>query len=309
MKRGLLLLVTLTACTVVQPPKFAPDLKISPSDETIGSLSSPFHTEQVTVPTSRVLEELKIGETFARDGDYYRAITAFKSGLALLPDGSELARKQQLQYDTILAYYLGERYEEAISFFERSDLTGARPDFPAYRNMLILLHDSYYRLENETRTAKILTLSEKQSPELASDLQLSWALRHGDVDTARKLGNGSIDDALDRYENRRKSVNTAGVLNALLPGAGYWYVGQRQTALTALLINAAFTGAAVYFFQEGNIGAGVVTASLEMGWYIGGIDGARRAANQYNEKVYAETGHQLLSQEKLYPVLMFTHGF
>lgn len=79
---------------------------------------------------------------------------------------------------------------------------------------------------------------------------------------------------IEGYEKHAKSIKTAQCLNAVLPGAGYWYIGQKQTAVTALLVNSLFIGAASYFFVDGNIPAGVITLSLESGWYFGGIYGA-----------------------------------
>ena len=42
------------------------------------------------------------------------------------------------------------------------------------------------------------------------------------------------------YTENWKSPTKARWLNGILPGAGYSYIGQKQTALTSFLINALF---------------------------------------------------------------------
>lgn len=113
----------------------------------------------------------------------------------------------------------------------------------------------------------------------------------------------------DDYQKSRKSPALASGLNALCPGLGYLYLGQKQSALTALLLNAATTAAAVYFFQNGNVAAGALTLSFESGWYLGGIYGAKEEAQFYNTRMFEQAAHYRLRDHKLYPILMLRHGF
>ena len=41
--------------------------------------------------------------------------------------------------------------------------------------------------------------------------------------------------------------------------------------------------------------AGIFTASLEAGWYLGGINGAGLSAKIYNDRLYSELGKEALS--------------
>lgn len=111
------------------------------------------------------------------------------------------------------------------------------------------------------------------------------------------------------YLQSRKSPLLAGALNAFLPGAGYLYLGQHQSAFTSLCLNALFTASSAYFFKNHNLPAGILFASFEAGWYFGGILGAKENATYYNEHVYRNHAHWQMRDHKLFPVLMLKHGF
>ncbi len=98
-------------------------------------------------------------------------------------------------------------------------------------------------------------------------------------------------------------------MNAILPGAGYYYVGQKKTAVTSFLINALFIGTAWVFFQQKNVPAALITLSFETGWYFGGINGAGLAANEYNERLYEVNTKEQLFENKLFPLFYFKKSF
>ncbi|MBT13082.1 MAG: hypothetical protein CMI02_13725 [Oceanospirillaceae bacterium] len=254
-----------------------------------------------------------LGQRFARELDLYRAITCFKSALYLHPDPTG-ARYAELEYDIILAYFLGGKYQEVIETFECSSLVTAGPGFPAFPDLLIMLHEAYTRDGRCDRAEGIMELIQRYSPETAEDLTLQQAVVDGNVACARSLASAhpksaTILPCLDTYCCCAKSARKAQTLNAILPGAGYYYVGQRSSAMTSFLLNTLFTAAAWYFFDEGNIAAGIITTSLEAGWYFGGINGAGLAAKQYNEYLWEGCGKETLVRHRLFPVLMLEHSF
>lgn len=111
------------------------------------------------------------------------------------------------------------------------------------------------------------------------------------------------------FHSEKKNPFTASCLNALVPGAGYLYLGQKQSAFTAFCLNSLFIGAAYYFYQEKNIPAAVITTGFEMGWYFGGIVGVKEAALFYNERLYESKVHPAMRSSKLYPLLQLNYGF
>ncbi len=305
-------MLVLTGC---QPNSYIiePCLRYTPQQRHISCLPSPFPPitdEELAQEWGR---ELRIAQRFARDLDLYRAITSYKRALFLLPPGHS-ERELQIQYGIVLAYYLGAKYQEAIETFECSDLVQADPTFPAFGDLMILLHDAYLQDCGYERAEALHALIHRHSEETAMDLDLSRSITEGEVGYAQMLAYEHRDcetlmPHLDAYCCCAKSPRKAQTLNALLPGAGYAYVGQRKTAMTSFLLNTLTTIAAVQLFNRGHIASGILLTSLEAGWYFGGINGAGLAAKYHNERLWESHGRDLLCEHKLFPVLMFEHSF
>jgi TM2 domain-containing membrane protein YozV len=151
----------------------------------------------------------------------------------------------------------------------------------------------------------------QQDPAAASTLDLSGVLIRGDLQTLRSqyATNPVVEKLLSRYDSQTKSAGTAQLLNTFIPGAGYLYVGQTQSAMTAFLLNGLFLWATVHFFQRGDIAAGIITASFEAGWYFGGIYGAGQEAQFYNQRIYEQVATPLMNENRLFPILMLRHAF
>ncbi len=258
-------------------------------------------------------KELKIAIRFARELDLYRAITSYKRALFLIPH-DKTDRVLQIEYCIMLCYYLGQKYDDTVNAFEDSHLSKVSTSFPAFRDLVIILYDSYTEIDEDEKAEAVFQLIEKGSPNTASDLELFEAIEEGDIPSVclqaqEHAQKEAIDNFLSSYCTQAKSVRKAQTLNAILPGAGYFYVGQKNSALTSFLINASFIAASVYFFDHGNYGAGIITSSLEVGWYVGGINGAGLAAKEWNQYIYRTEGKELLIELGLFPVLMIGSSF
>lgn len=302
------LMILLTGCVQSQIC-FSPNLDLCPPSASFDRYPDCFPPLSEEEFESAWGRELAIGLSLAKEQEFYRAITAFKRSLVLIPEAS-LDRRLQVQYEVIMTYYVGQRFTEAIDYFESSDLVTAKPDFPGYRNLLILLHDAYLRDDQPKKAQKLEGLSASYEKGLAERMELSAAIRQGDLSLlnpymVEQADIRPVKSMLNSFYARKKNVRTAQTLNALLPGLGYAYVGQKQTAVTSFLVNALFTWGAYHFIREGHTAAGLFTASLEAGWYLGGINGAGLEANEYNERLYEDLSRNALSEERLYPVMMF----
>lgn len=270
----------------------------------------PFSSEESCQEWAR---ELLIGNAFAKECDFYRAITAYKRALILIPS-TEADRRQQIEYDLMLAYYLGGKHQEVLNIFESSEICQASPSFPAFNQLLLIVYDSYLQTNQEEKAACVLEAISKFSPESAEDLSLYQTLKSAEVEEARCLISRHRESAamgmdFALYDQFAKSPSKARTLNALLPGAGYYYVGQRRSAATAFIINALFTAAAYQFFARGYPAAGAITASLEMGWYLGGINGAGIEAHEFNTRLFEGVSKKILTDNACFPVLMFETSF
>jgi len=88
---------------------------------------------------------------------------------------------------------------------------------------------------------------------------------------------------LQRPETAEKSPQTAGVLSAILPGAGHFYAGRPGQAISSFLLNAIFITGTVVAFKNDSPVLGGILVFFELGWYIGGIRSAAQAAREENE--------------------------
>lgn len=307
----LVLLVLVIVCSGCQTKncEIEPTIFYVPTQSQIESLPSAFPPLTKEEARKEWGRELYLGARFACELDYYRAITAFKRALFLLSKNDQ-ARRNQAEFSIVQCYYLGRKYDEAILAYESSDLREVTCLFPAYRDLLIILIDSFSHSANPERSAPFISLLEAFDEEAAAKIELYKAVNQGNLPAlSQQFDNPDVTDFLYDYHIHTKSVRTAETLNAVLPGAGYLYVGQKKTALTAFMINAMFVAASYYFFDNNNVPAGIITASIEAGWYFGGINGAGLAAKEYNESIYNQKAKEFLCKQKLFPVLMFDKTF
>ncbi|NGX45020.1 MAG: hypothetical protein K940chlam2_00160 [Chlamydiae bacterium] len=306
---ALVICLMMTSCYRI-PRDLEPKLQYALSERYLQQLPSPFPSLTPEERGSDWGKEYTIGVGFAKALDFYRAITAFRRAEILVPD-SKMGRKLEMQYEIMLCYYLGRRYQEVETAFNNSDLSKVNDSFPAFHDLLLTLYDSYRELDNEERACFILDLIKSYYPDTYEKLSLGEMLTEVDLPALTKISseNEQVKAILDCYECDKKSVGGAQALNAFLPGAGYLYVGQKQTAVTAFLVNGLFIAASVHFFYKGQIAAGLITTSFEAGWYFGGIYGAGQEAKFYNERLYEKCASPIMNREGLFPVFMLNYSF
>jgi tetratricopeptide (TPR) repeat protein len=293
--------------------KFEPNITFYPNPAILECRESAFPPLNKDERLTEWGKQLRLAYAFGNDQDYYRSITAFKSALVFLPPRLN-ERKWQIEYGIVQSYYLGCKFQDAIEYFEASTLLNCSKEFSPYRDLLIMLYDAYLQCDYFEKACNVLTVINNEYPELANDLELSTAFKEADFVSIEELApkrkdESDIREFIDEYLCVMKSEQKAQLYQALLPGAGYYYVGQKSAARTSLIINALFTWAAYQFFEKGYYAAGVITASLEAGWYFGGINGARLAAKEYNERVYGLNGQAFMKSHNYFPILMIETRF
>jgi hypothetical protein len=302
-------LVVLAGCMHV-PEQIEPTVSAAVQERYLQALPSPFKPLSEEERLHSWAREMEIGHAFARKLDLYQAITAFKRAEILLTE-ADIQRQLEVHYEILLCYYVACKWDDVVDTFENSPLKTADASFPALHDMLLALYDTYIHVGDERNANRMLQLIYAYFPDEAQKLYLSKALLQADlpiVQTAAKE-TPHLSSFLQSYAAQKKSIPTAQVLNAALPGAGYFYIGQKQSGITALLLNGLFIGASVYFFESGNIPAGIIFTSFEAGWYFGGIYGAGLEAKQYNERLYERLAGPMMNQERLFPVLRLNYAF
>lgn len=312
MNRFLLAFFFLLAACYRVPDQIEPRVSYQIQDRHFEHLTGAFAPLTPEERASDWGKETVIARAFADELDLYRAVSTFKRAQILITDNRE--RKLEIEYDIVLCFFLGKRYNEAIESFEKSDLAHVDKTFPAYHDLLLVLYESYRELDDLEKQARILELIDKTFPDAGEELKVSIAIREGDLLALNSFADGFhrpsyLGNLVDGYCMQKKSVATAQFLNALMPGAGYLYIGQRKSALTAFLLNGLFIAAATQFFLHDHLAAGIITTGFEAGWYFGGIYGAGEEAKYYNERLYERSASVVLNEYKLFPVLMLQHSF
>ncbi|MBI2811223.1 MAG: tetratricopeptide repeat protein [Candidatus Melainabacteria bacterium] len=256
---------------------------------------------------------MQIGFGFAHELDLYQAIISFKRAAFLLPQDEKI-RSLEIDYEILLCYYLGKKYKDVLYTFDHSPLRFVDQGFPALHDLLLILFETYQVEKMDNKAERTLQLIQYYYPEEAERLKLSAALSQGDIPQVEQIADTTpdkpyLDDFLTQYEMHKKSVSKAQGLNALMPGAGYLYLGQKQSATTAFFLNGLFIAASTLFFIDGNIPAGVIFTSFEAGWYFGGIYGAGLEAKHYNERLFESMAGPMMNRERLFPALMLNYAF
>lgn len=328
-----LVVVAWLACTGCSRTlnEIEPKLSCQISPSSIARLPSPAPPLSHEEKASDWGKEYEMGASFAKEGDFYRAITCFKRAqFFALSKQVDLKHWQYLDWGVFLSYMLGGKYREALDSFESSLLLEDPKSFPAYHDLQALLVEALAetrkkRSKEGKRTGKaslpaIIPALEQEDPEYGRKVRYFFYLSHArlnDLETYLAEQSEPNPDATTRAIKRfcedfrvhRKSPTAAGLYNALLPGAGYLYVGQVQSAVTSLLLNVLFVAASWRFFEKGDTAAGIITAGFEAGWYVGGITGARLAAKQYNDTYYNQRASQLMTEQRIFPLLMLHYAF
>jgi len=296
-------LLLLTGCFRVGN-ELEPKLSHAVQDRYLRSLPSAFSPLTEHEAATDWGKEDRIALGFAHELDLYQAITGFKRASFLHPPEE---RKLQLEYDTLLCYYFGGRYPETLYTYDNGPLRFNPPT----QDLFIILYDSYLKQHDEDKAEKVLTYLQTTSPALAEKLALSKVLLAGDIPEIEKAASShpEVQALLTQYNAEKKSTMTAQLLNTFLPGTGYLYLGQTQSALTAFFLNGLCIWASCYFFQHGNIPAGVIFTSIEAGWYFGGIYGAGLETKFHNERLYERLATPMMNENRYFPVLMLQYGF
>jgi hypothetical protein len=311
MNKNILIAITLTlllsSCYRV-PNDIEPKISYSMKERHFDKLYFPFPPLSEEEKKESFGREYIVGKAFLKNLDLYRAITTFKRAEILIPENRE-ERKLEMQYYTLLSYYLGQKYKDAVNYFNNSSLPRVDKSFPAFSDLLVILYDSYLELQDKKNSEKVKKVIDENYPEISKKLNVSTALLNADLKEIEEFDIPYLNSFLETYNSKKKSVSKAQSLNALLPGAGYLYLGQKRSALTTFLINGLFIWASYEFFKRKYIAAGIITTSFELGWYFGGIYGAGEEAKFYNEMIYEEEATKLMNEKKLFPFFMLTYTF
>jgi TolA-binding protein len=227
--------------------------------------------------------------------EYYRAITEFKRLVYCYPDHG-LAENSLYQIG--MCYYLGERYPEAVAAFDKAK-ENYPENKPFHNELNLMIGESHYHNKNyseaiETFQDIMMTCPDRELAEKAQFMigwchieQYQWkkaSLEFSKVTMHRDLSYTAryVAEELNGCHLRYKSPQKAGLLSAIMPGAGQLYCERKRDGLTSFLLNGMFIWGAVESFKKKNESVGTLLLLFELGWYGGNIYSGINNAHRYN---------------------------
>ena len=239
--------------------------------------------------------QMGLADHFFADGDYYRAITEYKRFLFFFPQS---LRAEEARWKISTSYFYGKKWDEALSAAD--ELLTRYPLSPWVPEALLLKGRCWAEKKEYSQARHFFRRVEETAPEKAAATEAQWqtALTYVKeekwkeaADEFRKVNPTSklypkaeyLARGLDRMDEvPQKSPPAAGILAALLPGAGHLYSERYRDAAIAFVLNGAFIWGTVEAFEHKNYVLGGILTFFELGWYSGNIYSAVSGAHKYN---------------------------
>jgi tetratricopeptide (TPR) repeat protein len=230
-------------------------------------------------------------------GEYYRAITEARRYLSLFPRG---VRSEEMAKSIGDAYLMSHEWAEAIAAYD--EFLMHFPASPLAETATFHKAIALLKLGGTAEAERLFQLirsgAGKEKKSEAARWEILLLIRQNRFDEAEKLikdgmlrpeiekETSHIEELLQAKKGARyKSPETAGVLSALLPGAGQFYNERYRDGVYSFLLNSLFIFAAYKAYESDNHGLGAVLTLFEIGWYTGGIYGAVGGAHKYNRNL------------------------
>ena len=197
----------------------------------------------------------------------------------------------------LLCYEALEREEDGIYEYEMNFPDSIQSYFP----VAIKAAKLYYNIDNYDMTLSSLNKSLNLKKEdlyqkymfqtLIECKQMNYNSAVSIIDKIQKefpeqteccLKNRQIINSLSNIPLKRPVVAKA---LSIIPGMGYVYTKQYQTAITSLLINSVLAYATYSCIKRDNYGMAALSGIFSLTFYLGNILGAGKSANRYNKHI------------------------
>ena len=235
-------------------------------------------------------------ESLYEEADYFRAIGEYKRYQFFYPSGD---LGERAAFRIAESYFKAKRWPEAIAacnlfitkyhdslrYYEMLYLKGRLEKLDKKNDEALLTFDLIIKAKDPVYSdkaiyQKALVMLERRDWRGAGSFLLQVP-----KDSPLNLTASAFLSELDNVNKLpHKSPRTAGMLAAMLPGAGHLYTERSQDALVAFLLNGSFIWGAVELFRHDNYVAGGILTFFELGWYGGNIYSAVSSAHKYNQR-------------------------
>jgi tetratricopeptide (TPR) repeat protein len=234
-------------------------------------------------------------------GHYYQAVTEYERFIYFNPNHPSVPNAL---LKIAFCYKLGEQYDKAIELFRNlvdeyhNQEVGGKA---AYQVGECYLESGDYELaliefENFIEDNPNHLLTEKAKWEMAWTYiyleEYSSAEKRLFLikkDSLYQKPSQELAGALKQLPHLpRKSPLMAGVLAAVIPGAGHFYMGKKKQAVFAFITNALLFYGAYEAFASEIYAVGGLVSFFSLNYYSGNIFGALNSAHKFNKNVREE---------------------
>ncbi len=239
------------------------------------------------------------GVSLYNESDYYRAISEFYRYLFYFPQGKKV---NDAYLYIVKSYYFAEQYTQSINSAQK--FLGFVKD-ESYKNRLYFyLATSYLRNENFDKSYKIYNiLAEKIKPEKINEcsfyrlgwvyiLQTKWQKameKFEEFETKFPESHLVYESQLIRKELENGinftplSPTFAGIISAIIPGAGQVYCKRLGDGIVAFLLVGALAYSSYYYYKNGPSEMFYGSLFFNVLFYFGNIYTAYGSAHKYNK--------------------------
>lgn len=212
---------------------------------------------------------LSFAQELRAEGETFRAVTEYKRFIHYFPENPLIPVALK---GLGLAYAQAGRWEDAIPVFHK---LSNRPDSGNEEKMLF--GSALYKAQRYAEASKILS-----DPALGGQAAVLVDLSR--LRLGREGETANSDLSSEFLSLKRKNKTTAGLLSAVVPGAGHLYCGRPGDAATSFLVNGAFAWATYASARKGDWALAGILGLFELGWYSGNAVSAMNAAEKWNRR-------------------------
>ena len=241
--------------------------------------------------------QMELADQFFSEGDYEGAVREYKRFLFFFPQS---AKAEEALLKTARSYFRGQKWEEALAACD--NLIKKNPA-PPLKSEAFLIQGDVLAVKKQYPEARIsFEKAREVSPgtRVADEAQFQIARTYLREEKWKEAADGfrkidknsklypksdSFAQGLDRIQQvPQKSPAAAGVLSAILPGAGQAYSEEYGRAAISFLLNGLFIWGMVESFRRDQYVVGGILTVFELGWYSANILNAVNSADKYNRK-------------------------
>ena len=259
--------------------------------------SKPSFVSSVSSPIGDAMSysNMKFIETLINNQNYASALLEIER---LLYFNKKAAINNANIYVNKLKCYEGlKEYDKGVIQYELSFPTSIKQDY----NVLFTVAHLYDKMQNYEQAiskyeeaTELMLNTNTISP--YCELAILYA-RRGDWDKAidsfnkkylidgNQISFQSSIQIIENMKGQKQKYPTIAMVLSVVPGLGYLYTKQPQSAIAAFLINGALAYAGYTSFKNKNYGLGGILSVLNLSFYFGNIYGAGNSAIRYNDSI------------------------